>query len=88
LGGFFLLNRVFSYAKRTRGAIFAKSTDIKAHIAAKSSGLNEQGWYGTILDLSKEYGLETVKKMNVWDFLDIVNRQATLNIYQNELMKK
>lgn len=83
-----MFNRVFAHAKSTRPAIFVKGGSVKSKIAAKNSGLSEQGWYGNIIDLSKEYGsLEYVKKLNMWEFMDILNKDQINNLYQIELSK-
>jgi len=88
MAGFFLLKNVFTFAKNTRPAIFAGGGSVKSKAAAKSSGLSESGWYGTILDLSKEFrSIEYVKKLNLWEFFDLINREQVNNLYQIELSK-
>ena len=83
-----MLERIFTYARSTRPHIFNKSGGIKEKMAAQTSGISSFGWYGTILDLSKEYkSIEYIKLLNMWDFMDILNREQANNQYKELLSK-
>lgn len=72
-----MLARTLKFARETRPEVFNSNADPRTKSLAQKAGL--QGWYGQIIDMGETVaGIEKVKKSNVWDFLDILNRKLAL----------